>query len=264
MSGSLSYSPWADLRAGLGRLPMCFWMATEDIRSRYARTALGPMWNVIGIGVFIVALAVTFGAIFKQPTHEFVPYLAASMAVWNCLSSLVTDSPAVFPRASGVITVFSLPLSIHVHRLVLEKLILLFHYLIIFAAASVVFQRVPTMALAMFPLSLVIYYVFGVGLSLLLGVLGVRFRDVNPAVAAIMTMLLIVTPVFWEKKTIMSQPWIADLNPMFQLLEIGRGPILGYVPDISHWIAASAIALGTLAAGLFAFAIGRRTILYWI
>jgi ABC-type polysaccharide/polyol phosphate export permease len=239
-------------------------MASEDIRSRYARTALGPIWNVIGIGVFIAALAVTFGAIFKQPTHEFVPYLAASMAIWNCLSTLVVEAPSVFPRSAGVITVFSLPISIHVHRLVIEKLILLFHYLIIFAVASVVFKRMPTVAIALFPLALLIYYVFGVGFALLLGVLGVRFRDVNPAVAAIMTMLLIVTPVFWEKKTIQAQPWIADFNPMYHLLEIGRGPLLGYYPDLSHWVAAGFISFGALAAGLLAFANGRRTILYWI
>ncbi len=234
------------------------------MRSRYARTALGPWWNVIGNAALIASMGLTFGVIMQQPLNEFLPYVAAGMAVWGCLSGLVQEAPPIFSRNAGLISVYSLPLTLHVYRLVFDKLIMLFYALSVFAVMSLIFMRAPTFHLLLLPGALVIYFIFGVGCALTLGVWGTRYRDLAPALQSLMTLVFLLTPIFWQKAAIQSHPWIALYNPFYHLIEIGRGPLLGYAPTLGNWLASAVVAVGMLAAGVWVFANGRRTVLYWI
>lgn len=234
------------------------------MRSRYTRTALGPWWNVIGNAVLVGSLGLTFGVIMNQPLEEFLPYVAAGMAVWNCLQSLISDSPTVFTRNSGIISVYSLPLTLHVYRGVFDKLIMMGYALSIFAVMSIFFMRAPTLYLLELPFAMMVYFVFGVGCGLLLGVWGARYRDLHPAVQSLMTLAFLLTPVFWQKAALSNHPWIAHFNPLYHLLEIGRAPLLGHAAPLSSWIVSIAVALAVLLWGVIAFVTGRRTVLYWI
>jgi ABC-type polysaccharide/polyol phosphate export permease len=255
---------WRDLGRGVRHIGMAYWLAQEDMRSRYSRTALGPWWQVIGSAALVASLGLTFGIIMKQPMQEFLPYLAAGTSIWGLIQSLISDSPSVFTRNAGIITVYPLPITLHAFRQVVDKLILLFYALSVYAVLSAIFLRVPTLALAYFPLALIVYSVFGVGCALTFGVWGARYRDLSPALSSLMTLAFILTPVFWQKSAIESHPWLALGNPFYHLLEVGRGPLMGYAPDPLNWIVASGTAVGMLALGMVTFTTGRKTLLYWV
>ncbi|MCE2892281.1 MAG: ABC transporter permease [Hyphomonadaceae bacterium] len=256
----------ADISTGLKKLNVAIWLASEDMRSRYARTALGPWWNVLSTVVFVLALGITFGALFGQPLEVFLPYLAASMACWNFMNSIVQDGPMILIRANGIIQAYPLPLSTQIFRSVADKSMLMAHFLLVYVGLAIYLKVPITIQTAvMFIPAAVVYVIAAIGVSLAFSVLGARFRDLGPALSTIMTMAFLLTPVFWQKVSLKpEQHWITDLNPFFHLLEIGRQPLLGQFAPLEHWIASIGIAAFCLIAGSLIFAIMRRKIYYWL
>lgn len=169
-------------------------------------------------------------------------------------------------RGSGIITVYPLPLSTQVFRLVMDKMILLSHFLLVYIVLML-FMRIAVnpLAILLFIPALFIYVVAAVGVTLMLSVLGARYRDIAPALSSIMVLFFMITPVFWRKETLGGKSQlIADFNPFYHLLEIGRSSLLGKYTDPQHWIISAMIAVVCLIIGSFTFAVMRRRIFYWL
>ena len=234
------------------------------MKYRFSRTALGPIWNVIGTGALILAMGLTFGVVLNQPLATFLPYIAASMAIWNCLNGIIQEAPNCFSRNVGIITVYSLPISIHVYRLLFDKFVLLAYFLIVYIVVIVEFGKMPTLSIVLFPLALAVYFLFGAGVCLAFGVWGARFRDLGPAVQSIMSFVFLLTPIFWQRSAAGANAWFVEANPFYHLMEIGRAPLLGYYPTLNNWAVSLTVMALALAIGGVTFVTGRRTIFYWI
>jgi ABC-type polysaccharide/polyol phosphate export permease len=256
----------ADISAGIRKLPVAIWLATEDMRARYTRTALGPLWNLLSTAIYVIAMAVTFGALFNQPLTVFLPYISASICCWNYISSIMNDGPTVLVRSAPIISAYPLPLTTQVLRSLADKTVLLFHFLVVYAVLAV-WLKLPVdwLAVLLFPVAFFVYTIAAFGLTLGLSVLGARFRDIGPAINSVMVMAFLLTPIFWQKVTLRpDQHWIADFNPFFHLIEIGRQPLLGKFAALEHWLASVAIAFFCLIFGIATFASMRRKIYYWL
>ena len=256
----------ADIIAGLRKLNVAVWLASEDMRARYTRTALGPWWNVLSTVVFVLALGITFGALFGQPLQTFLPYLAGSIACWNFMNGIVQDGPSILVRSNNIIQAYPLPLSTQIFRSVADKSMLMGHFLLVYAGLAI-YLKVPVSLVTslMFVPAAALYIITAVGVSLAFGVLGARFRDLGPALVTVMSMAFLLTPVFWQKVALRpEQHWITDFNPFFHLLEIGRQPLLGNFAAPEHWIASIGIAAFSLISGALIFATMRRKIYYWL
>lgn len=255
-----------DVWSGILKLKVAIWLASEDMRSRYTRSALGPWWNILSNMIFIGAMAITFGSLFGQPLQTYLPYLVASIACWNFISGTVADSPMSLVRGQGIIVSYSLPLSTQIFRLVSDKAFLFAHFMVVYVLVLLVMgYGMNFLNLLMFIPAIIIYLSFAVGIGLGFGVIGARYRDIHPAVNSIMIMAFLLTPVFWNKVTLGPKShWIVDFNPLFHLLEIGRNPLLGKPVDPLHWYAAIGIAVLSLLIGGAFYAGMRRKIYYWL
>src|SRR3546814_14557644 len=90
----------------------------QDVRQRYRRSALGPFWLTISMGVMIATIGVVFGSIFKTPMVEFFPFLSLGLILWTYISTIITEGCAGFIVAEGVIKQLALPLPVHIARVV--------------------------------------------------------------------------------------------------------------------------------------------------
>jgi ABC-type polysaccharide/polyol phosphate export permease len=101
-------------------------------------------------------------------------------------------------------------------------------------------------------------------ISLLIGIACLRYRDLTPAVASGMQVLMFVTPVFWpptllgEKLALVSQ-----LNPLFHLVLILRDPLLGSVPPLASWLWSIGFALAGWLVTLWIYGRYRDRFAYW-
>ena len=53
----------------------------HDIRGRYRRTTLGPIWLVIVTAVSVTSLGVVYGILFKSRLVLILPYVTAELII---------------------------------------------------------------------------------------------------------------------------------------------------------------------------------------
>jgi lipopolysaccharide transport system permease protein len=241
-------------------------IALDDVLSRYRRTALGPLWIVLAQAAFVVGLYVLHRTLYaaQEQQGQYLLYLSASMPVWSLLASLILEGSTSLLRAKGFIESYPLPLPIYMIRSIIASVMLFAHMLLVYVVV-LLFVRPPlepTLLLAI-P-GLLIVMVFGLGVTLLLGPLAARYRDIGPASAAAMNLMFVMSPVFWVPTPQQKQELLLQLNPFYHLLEVVRTPLTGGPIEAYHWVAAGGIALVTLVAGFVVFARTRSTISYWV
>jgi ABC-type polysaccharide/polyol phosphate export permease len=254
----------SDMAAGARAYRIWFALAWQEIRQRYRRSSLGPLWLTISTGLTVTAMGPLYSRLFGQEISQYFPYLTTSFIVWLLLSSLINDACDVFIASENVIKQVKLPLTLHVLRSVAKNLVIFGHNLVIVAAVLVLFP--PPMSwsvLLVFP-GLVVIAVNGVFLGHLLGIASARYRDIPPIIGSIVQVAFFLTPVMWQKEMLGENRWVAEFNPLFHLLELVRQPLLGRpIQPLSWWIAGGVTVVGAMLS-LLVFARFRARIAYWV
>jgi ABC-type polysaccharide/polyol phosphate export permease len=111
---------------------------------------------------------------------------------------------------------------------------------------------------------LILLVLFLLTSSLLIAVIGARFRDVPPAVASVLQVAFFSTPNIWEPSSLGSHHWVIVLNPFFHLVECVREPLLnGTIPLLSFAIA-FCLTMFTGALALIACMKAETRLIFWI
>jgi homopolymeric O-antigen transport system permease protein len=255
---------WADLVEGLSKTWMWSAMAMQDIRMRYRGSMLGPFWLTISMVIMIVALGVIYSRLFKMEIAHYLPYLTVGLVVWNFVSTVMTEGCQTFLSAQNIITQVRLPFSVHAWRTVYRNLIVMGHNVVIVPAVIIIFGiPIGWDALMVLP-ALAVLTLNGVWVSILLGLLSARYRDVAPIVTSIVQVIFFVTPIFWPQDALGEWMYVLPINPIFAAIDVVRAPLLGTAPLAYSWTVLLVVTvLGCL--GTFAlFAKFRQRIAYWI
>jgi ABC-2 type transport system permease protein len=253
-----------DLRGGLHAWPLWGYMGYHDIRQRYRRSILGPFWITISMGVMVAALGLLYGAIFKIALADYLPYVTVGFVVWGLISSFITDGTQAFVKSEGFIRQMATPLSVHVYRMVWSNLIIFAHNLVVFLVVALWFRVNPGWDLLLALPALALLVLNGVWIGLLLGLVSARFRDIPLVVANLLQVLFFLTPVIWKADMLPGRTLLVDGNPLYHLVEVIRGPLLGYAPSLMNWVAVSILALVGWVVTLLAFTAYRWRIAYWV
>lgn len=235
-----------------------------DIRLRYRRTMIGPLWVTFSIGSMVLSVGILYAGLFGSDPSSYIPYLASGVVIWMLISSTINEGCNVFVTWGGLIKGTSLPISNYVYRLVWKNVIIFGHNFLILIFLWIFFAPAAWLNVPWFLLGLVINLLGLVGVVLALSVLCTRFRDVPQIVAAAMQFVFFVTPVIWMPKGLRVTQQVVELNPVFHLIEIVRQPLLGNLPAAYHWNIAAAVAAVSLTVGIVTFTRFRQQITYWL
>ena len=253
-----------DLWEGAKRWRLWGYMGLHEIRQRYRRSVIGPLWITLSMGITVSALGVLYGAILKVEVAGYLPFLTAGFVIWGLLATLITDGTRVFTAVEGFIRQMPAPLSVHVYRLAWSNLIIFGHNLLVFVAVALWFGLNPGWSALMAVPGLLLVVANGVWLSLLLGLLSARFRDVPLITGSVVQVLFFITPVIWQPEMLPGRPLLLVGNPLYQLLEVVRGPLLGHVPPLETWLVVAAFTVVGWALALLFYTAYRWRVSYWV
>ncbi len=79
-----------------------------------------------------------------------------------------------------------------------------------------------------------------------------------------MQIAFFLTPVLWKPEQFGRNQVYLPLNPFFDLLEIVRAPLLGYLPAPEVWLAAVLYSVALVMVGWGIFMRARGRIAFWI
>jgi ABC-2 type transport system permease protein len=261
-----------DLQIGWHQRELWGHLGWQDIRQRYRRSLLGPIWITISMAVTAVALGILYAGLFGNPLHQQLPYILVGFIVWGFIAGCINEGSEVFIANEGLIKHLPSPISVHVYRLVWRQTLFFGHNLIVYFVMLVIFpQPLSWWSLMAFP-AFVLLVANGAWFALLAGIVSTRFRDLTPITQSFVQLLFFMTPIVWiysdfvnsPNPTIASRAHLAELNPFLHFLEIIRAPMLGEPQHLRHWIVVLTITVVGWALTLVIMRRYRARVAYWV
>jgi ABC-2 type transport system permease protein len=275
VSGSPSRSwgrAFADLAAGWEQRQLWGHLGWQDIKQRYRRSVLGPIWISITMAVTAISLGILYAGLFNIDLAVQLPYVLVGFIIWGFISGCIAEGSEVFTSNVGLITHLPAPLSVHVYRLLWRQTLFFAHNLLVYAVMLVIYPPHFTWPdLAAFP-AFGLLLANGAWVALLLGIVTTRFRDLVPITQSIVQLAFYMTPIVWFYETLRTNPnpaireraALVQLNPFFHFLEILRRPMLGE-PQLWHsWIVVLCITVAGWAVTLVILRRYRARVSYWV
>jgi lipopolysaccharide transport system permease protein len=239
-------------------------LVQRDIQVLYKQALLGAAWAIIQPVLAVIIFTVVFGVLMKVPTPAGIPYpifAFAAVLPWNYFAEglrrgangLVNEGDIVrkvfFPR-------MLVPLSGAIAPL-LDFAIGLGVLLIL----MLVYGLAPSWHIvAVIPLTLVAG-LLALAVSLWLGPINVRYRDVKHTVPFLIQIWMYASPVVYPLDIVPEQwRWLYALNPMVGLIEGFRWGVTGQgLPDLVAMGVGLVLIVMLLLGGLVFFRRNEHT-----
>lgn len=253
-----------DLVRGMQSVRVWGTLGWHDIRQRYRRSILGPFWFTLSTAIMVAVLGGLYSTLLQQDAKQYVPFLAIGLVVWQFLSTCATEGCNVFIGAGYLIKQIRLPLTVHVCRQVWRNFIVFLHSLPVVIIALIVFGQWPNANIISLPFGLILLLLNAIWVTIVLGILCARFRDIFPIVSNFIQIAFFFTPVMWSVDILKQRAWVAEYNPLYHLIEIVRSPILGQQTQLISWLWATGLAVFGFALAQWMLVRFRNRVAYWL
>jgi lipopolysaccharide transport system permease protein len=255
----------ADISNGLAQWRIWLLLGISDIRQRYSRSKLGQFWITLSMAIFIGAIGSVNSILFNQDINNFIPFLAANVIVWNLISGIISDGSTTFIQSENYLKQIPLPKTAFIMRSITRNFVNFLHNLIILPITYIAFPQPLNYNYFLAPFGLILILMAGFFITMLLGVMCTRFRDLPQIVGNIVQLAFFMTPIMWPADALRANfVNFGIYNPFAAFLNILSEPLRGITPlASSYYVAISTIMLLAILA-LPLFSKYRARITYWL
>jgi ABC-2 type transport system permease protein len=253
-----------DLVEAIRLAPVWIHAGLIDVVWRFRRTLIGPFWHTLSLAAFVLVVGVVWSTILHQDPYGYFRYVTVSLIVWGLIASFITDGTNILIAGQSTALSMRFPYAAFAFAHVWRGLLLFGHHLVFYVFVMVLTALSPgwTILLAIPALALLIAN--GVWMSLLAGIVCLRWRDMSQAISSTMQIAMFITPVFWPKQFLGPKlAFAADYNPLYHLVQILRDPLLGEVPSLENWLWVSATLVVGSVVTLWTYGRNRDRLPYW-
>lgn len=254
----------ADLASGLGRWRTSYTLALQDIELRYKRSLLGPFWISAALIATVLALAYVFADVFQSDFVSYVSFIGAGLLTWQLISTLVTEGSVSITEHGAFLQNVRMPLTVIAGRIAWRNAIVFLHNVVAMMILLLAFgAQFGIEVLAVIPGATVIL-LFGYFLSMALGPICTRFRDIPLVIQSMMQVVFFLTPIFWMPTAVSHRPMFVAANPFAHLISLVREPLLGSYPSALNWQVGLWCCAGAAVLALVVVSATRKRINLWL
>lgn len=242
-------------------------LATTDFKLRYFGSVLGYLWSLVRPLLFFAVLFVMFTKVFHAGAGvpHYAVYLLTSIMLWTFFIETTAGSVQCLLTREGLLRKMRFPrlvIPLSVGLTAMFNLGINFIVVFAFALATGVTPRVGWLELI--PLVLLLS-TLAVGAGMLLSVLYVRFRDVQPIWDVVTQVLFYASPIIYTaakyREVGAKTEHLAMINPIAAILtQMHQGFVDPNAPGAAAAIGGTArlllplgIIVGVFALGLWFF-----------
>jgi ABC-type polysaccharide/polyol phosphate export permease len=253
-----------DLTEAIRLAPIWIHSGLIDVVWRYRRTRLGPFWHTLSLAAFVLVMGVVWSTILHQDPFGYFRYVTVSLIVWGLIASFITDGTSILIAGQSTALSMRFPYPAFAFAHVWRGLLLLGHHLVFYVFVMVLTGLSPGWTILFAIPALALLLANGVWMSLLAGIVCLRWRDMSLAISSTMQIAIFVTPIFWPKEFLGSKlAFAVDYNPLYHLVLILRDPLLGNVPPLESWLWAFATLIVGSVLTLWIYGRTRDRLPYW-
>ncbi|HWW28231.1 MAG TPA: ABC transporter permease [Caulobacter sp.] len=239
-------------------------LAWQDTVARYRGSVIGPLWITLSMAALVGGMSLLYTQLLHIDARIYIPYLGTGIVIWGFISGTIQESTTAFDQGAAIIRQSNISMFIFVWRTIQRNIIVLGHNLIIVAIVVGV-SNMWTHVLVLQLLGGAVLLILNLAwISTIFSFVGARFKDVPQLVAALLQLAFFMTPIFWRPSGISQHRYVLDFNPLYHMLELVRGPIMGEGVSALTWsFSFGFLAAGWLVAFLF-YAAQRRRIVHYL
>ncbi|WP_312349425.1 ABC transporter permease [Actinomyces sp.] len=224
-------------------------------------TVLGRIWLVLQPFLDAFVYLVIFGILLQtgRGIPNFLAYLVVGVNFFTLLQLSLTSGGNIMPSSQNLLRAFSFPRASVVISWSLRSLLDFLPTVL----ATMVFvmvappRVVPGPSWALFPMVLLLGWIFSVGLALVTASMTARLPDLKFVWPLLGRFWFYGSGIFFSVDRFEDHPFVAELmnaNPGYHFLLMSRDTLVyGNFPTSTDWIYLAAWALGTLVVGFVIF-----------
>jgi ABC-type polysaccharide/polyol phosphate export permease len=219
--------------------------ALADVRTQYAGSAMGVIWNVLQPLAMIFVYWAVFSGIMKSRgvglgdvPGGYAVYLCSALLPWLAFGECLSRGTNTFINKAGYLRKLPIPEQVFMAQTALGALIGL---AISYSLLLVIYQLLggdPSWRWVLLPICLTLLVATGFGFGLALGTINVFIRDMGQIVPILIRLGFWGYPIVYD--ITMVPPWFQkaiELNPVYPYLEASRDLLIrGEVPALTQWL----------------------------
>ena len=200
-------------------------LAITKIRVRFIRTALGPIWEILGTTIFLFFISFVWSKLWGDTFFGFFCYLYSGFIIWKAISSIIGDGTYLFSDTySNCFENVSInPFVLCVAHTAKNFLVLLMNFpiliFILYINDSLFFISFLWMLIYF-----VLFFISGVASSFIIATICLKFRDLQFTIIVLLQLIFFMTPVIWkiEQLSDKAQRFIIEPNLLHHYIDVFR------------------------------------------
>lgn len=231
---------------------LLYFLVWRDIKVRYKQTLIGAGWAILQPFFTMVAFTLFFGLLARMPS-ESLPYpifYYSALLPWMYFANALNNATNTIVDHQRVITKVYFPRILLPLAAVLSGLVDFGIAFTILIGMMFFYSLIPTSAVLLLPLFLLLAVVTALGASLWLSALNAIYRDVRYAVPFLVQFWMFASPVAYPS-SLVPESWrgLYALNPVAGVIEGFRWALTGQGQPPGIVLVVSACSVGLLLFG---------------
>lgn len=234
-------------------------LAKANFKLRNEGSYLGIVWYLLSPLLLFFILNGIFSQNIGASINKYPLYVLLGLIVFNLFSSSTLRATNVIKENAGLIKSTKINYIPLVAASVIQFLISHIFEMIIFSG-FILYYGGSLENLIIYPIILVLYFFFILGVSLILATIGAYVNDLENVWQIINTILWFATPIFYKIEETNANLFasIAKLNPISQFVNVSREVIINStIPNTSEIMIIVSITLVSLMVGIIIFSLSK-------
>ena len=224
----------------------------RDLKTRYRGSVLGFLWTFLNPLFLMIIYSLVFSVYLRMEMRAYPIFLFAGLLPWIWFSSAMLSGASSIVESGSLIKRVPFPPHILPAVSVTATLVNFLLALPLLVAFMVAWGFPLGWSLLTLPLTIAIQYVFTLGLTIVMSMLTVRYRDLQQLLANLLTLWFFLTPVLYPT-TMVPQRFqgFLLLNPMAVLVGSFQDALYGaHAPPLQHLALVAVFAVVILGLAL--------------
>lgn len=241
-------------------------LVNRDITKKYKDSFLGLLWTFFNPLLNMAVLSVIFSTIFKRNIDNFPVYMLSGRVFYDFFSRSTTDALKSLPGSADIIKKIYVPKHIIIISKVFSNFIISAVSLFALVVVMIVTKSKFTVALLSIPALFLIFFIFAVGVSLIVATLDVFFRDIEHFYSIFMMTVMYFSAIFYPADIIPEKyQLLLWINPMFRFVQAFRAPIYyGILPEAKLVLYCIVVSLTAFVLGVVLLKKNQDKFIYYL
>ena len=235
-------------------------LVLKDIKTKYRRSVLGLLWSVLNPLLMMIVLTAVFSNIIRVEVEGgFALFYLTGYLLFNFISESTNFSLNTILQAAQLIKKVYIPKYIFPLQKCLFSFVNMIFSLTAFVIVFTIFMIWGNVSLnfsmLLFPIPLILIFLFSLGCCFILSSLVVFFRDIGHIWGILLTVWMYASPIIYPISIL--PDWLVSaikLNPLYYYIDMFRNiMIYGRIPAFADFIIALLFSVASVLVGTVIF-----------